>query len=149
MKPPIYSNVQPDETPQHFMGRARMFKQAATAISCDYVNGQQNWPKYALLCHAAELALKAFVRAKEAQGTAVRTHNLHNHNLLGWYQLSVQCGLTHSVEMEENIGALSELHHKALMRYPKRHSRPIPDLSFTDGTVEELISFVSPFINSR
>ena len=149
MRPPIYSSAPPEETPLHFMNRARMFQQAATKIAYDYADGQQNWPKYALLGHAAELALKAFVRVKETQGKAARTHDLHNHDLLGWYQVSVKCGLTQSADMEQNIGVLSELHHKALIRYPKRHSIPIPDLSFVDGTVEELISLIGPFTNAR
>ncbi len=42
MKPPIYSSVQPNETPTQYMHRARQFRRAAMQLA-DYVNGEQFW----------------------------------------------------------------------------------------------------------
>ena len=91
MKPPIYSSVQPDETPTQYMHRARQFRRAAMQMA-DYVNGEQFWPKYALLAHAIELALKAFVNHSTSSGTPSGKEP-KQHDLLGWYQLAVDYGL--------------------------------------------------------
>jgi hypothetical protein len=67
MKPPIFSSFLPDATPMQYMHRARQFRHATMRMA-DYVNGEQFWPKYALLTHAIELALKAFVNHSTPSG---------------------------------------------------------------------------------
>ena len=52
---------------QRYMQRARMFRAAAIRLS-DYSNGEQFLPKYAMLTHAIELALKAFALHSVATG---------------------------------------------------------------------------------
>ena len=65
--PPI-SSVRPTGSgPQQYLHRARMFRDAATELP-DYRNGEQFWPKYALLTHAIELSLKAFARHSVEMG---------------------------------------------------------------------------------
>jgi hypothetical protein len=44
-----------------------MFRDAAVGLS-DYSNGEQYWPKYALLTHAVELSLKAFAQHSVENG---------------------------------------------------------------------------------
>ena len=60
-RPPIFSGPTIGNTPQQYLHRARMFRSAAINLP-DYSNGEQYWPKYALLTHAIELALKAFAQ---------------------------------------------------------------------------------------
>jgi hypothetical protein len=45
---------------QELFARARQFREAATPMP-DMVNSQPNWPKWALVFHAIELALKAAI----------------------------------------------------------------------------------------
>lgn len=146
MEPPIFSAVQPDASPQQYMHRARMFQRAALGMT-DYLNGEQFWPKYAVLCHAAELALKAFVNLEVAKGRTFPAQQPPNHDLLGWYQLALQFGLERNVEMEVNVCLLNELHRSHFMRYPQLQSKPVPSLSFADLTVEYLISVITPVTN--
>jgi hypothetical protein len=146
MVPSIFSTVQPDATPLQYMHRARMFRDAAQEME-NYRSNEQNWPKYALLCHAAELALKAFVNLAVAKGGTLPALPPHNHDLLGRYQLAVQFGLECSAQIEEEVSLLNELHRNHFMRYPQLQSKPLPDLSFADSTVEHLISVITPFTN--
>ena len=61
MRPPIFPPQTIGDTPQQYLHRARMFRDAAMQLP-DYVNSEPNWPRYALLMHAIELALKAYAR---------------------------------------------------------------------------------------
>jgi hypothetical protein len=61
MKPPIFPGLKIEDSPQQYLHRARMFSDAAGKL-VDYVNGETCWPRYALMTHAIELALKAYVR---------------------------------------------------------------------------------------
>ena len=134
MKPPIFSSVQPNGSPQQYMHRARMFRSAAINLP-DISNGEQFWPKYALLTHAIELALKAFV-AHSANSGKPLLKEPKQHDLAGWYHLAVQYGLQHEGEIEERIDLLNELHLNHYTRYPQQWSPPIPDASiiaYLDG----------------
>ena len=108
------------------MHRARQFRRAAMQMA-DYVNGEQFWPKYALLTHAIELALKAFVNHSTSSGIPSGKEP-KQHDLLGWYQLAVDYGLPRDSGIEENVDYLNELHRIHYMRYPQRNSKPIPGL---------------------
>ena len=55
MNPPIFSQPPTGTLAQQHMHRARMFRDAAMRLP-DYSNGEQYWPKYALLTHAIELS---------------------------------------------------------------------------------------------
>jgi hypothetical protein len=48
MKPPIFSMTPTGDTAQQYLHHARMFRDAALKLP-DYSNGEQFWPKYALL----------------------------------------------------------------------------------------------------
>jgi hypothetical protein len=56
-----------------------MFRDAAMGLA-DYLNGEQYWPKYALLTHAVELSLKAFhhrsVETGKPSGKEPKQHDL-------------------------------------------------------------------------
>lgn len=148
MKLPIFSPAQTDGTPMQYMHRARQFRRAAMQMS-DYVNGEQFWPKYALLTHAIELALKAFVSVSTPSGVPLGREP-KQHDLLGWYQLAVNCGLPHDTTIEENVDYLNELHRIHYMRYPQRLSTPVPDLSaIADATANYLLDEITLVTNPR
>jgi hypothetical protein len=107
MKPPLFSQPSSD-TPQQYLHRARMFRDAAMSLA-DYANAEQNWPKYALLTHAAELALKAYVRHSVAKGT-LASKEPRQHDLSGWYQLAMQYGLPDQPTVSTYLDVLNDLH---------------------------------------
>ena len=77
-KLPIFASLPSGNPAQQFMHRARMFRKAACRL-VDYSDGEQFLPKYLLLTHAIELALKAFVLHYDAAGKSFkRDHNLRN-----------------------------------------------------------------------
>jgi len=148
VKPPIFASVQPDASPLQYMHRARQFRRAAMQMA-DYVNGDQFWPKYALLTHAIELALKAFVNHSTPSGMPVGKEP-KQHDLLGWYRLAVECGLPDDAGIDENIEYLNELHRIHYMRYPQRNSNPVPDLSvIADATTDYLLDRITSVTNPR
>jgi hypothetical protein len=125
-----------------------MFRDAAINLP-DYSNGAQFWPKYALLTHAIELALKAFARHSVATGKPAGTEPA-NHDLVGWYELALQYDLQDDLNILENIRILNELHSSHFSRYPQNRSAPLPDASaIADVTVDHLIGIVTRLINPR
>jgi hypothetical protein len=149
MEPPHFASAQPDGTPMQFMHRARQFRRAAMPPMPDYESAGPFWPKYALLTHAIELALKAFV-AKSATAGIPAGKEPKQHDLLGWYQLAVVYGLAHDPRIEENVDYLSELHRIHYMRYPQRSSKPVPNLSvIADETADRLLDQIMPVTNPR
>ena len=59
-KPPMFpSPTHGLPLPVQYLARARLFRNASIG-GVDYVNAEMNWPKYALLLQAIELALKAY-----------------------------------------------------------------------------------------
>jgi hypothetical protein len=81
------------------------------------VNGEQNWPRYALITHAIELALKGFALQHSNVGKV--PGDPKRHDLMGWYQAAIAFGLKCEPGMTENIAALNYLHESHYMRYPK------------------------------
>jgi hypothetical protein len=108
LKPPIFSSVQTNNSPEQYMHRARMFRAAAISLP-DISNGEQFWPKYALLTHAIELALKAFAAHSVNSGKPLPKEP-KQHDLAGWYRLAVQLRLPHDGGIEKNIHLLNSLH---------------------------------------
>lgn len=125
-----------------------MFRDAASRLP-DYSNGEQYWPKYALLMHAIELALKAFVSHSEAAGKLCGQQP-GNHDLCGWYKLALQYGLDYEPALAENIDLLNELHSTHYTRYPQNRATPVPDATtIIDATVDHLIFTFTQSINPR
>jgi hypothetical protein len=91
MRPPVFPTNRSGNEAQQFLHRARMFKSAADQLVA-YSNAEQNWPRYALLLHATELALKGYAKQCEMEG-AVLGKEPANHNLQAWYELAVRLGL--------------------------------------------------------
>jgi hypothetical protein len=148
MRPPIYPMNRSGNEAQQFMHRARMFKDATDKLVA-YTSAEQNWPRYALLLHAWELALKAFAKQCEMQGAQLGKLPA-NHDLQAWYDLAVKHGLKDDPRIAENVAHLTDLHFTAFARYPQERSAPVPDLSImTDETVEYLIDTITQTVNPR
>jgi hypothetical protein len=125
-----------------------MFKKAADELVA-YSNGEQFLPKYALLTHAMELALKAFAAYSVAAGKPEGGH-ISNHDLRGWYRRALQYGLAENPTVTKYIEALQEAHFTHYLRYPKELTAPLPDLSvIVDYTIEYLFDNFTPLINPR
>lgn len=134
MKPPMFSPPSGGSRSQRYLHRARMFRDAAINLP-NYVNGEQNWPAYALLLHACELALKAFCDKSVEQGKP--SERAHNHDLQGWYRIALQYELPTTQQIAESIGILAKIHIDHYTRYPNDENTPIPDLSSVAGEVAE------------
>src|SRR2546423_6912806 len=78
--------------PQELFSRAKQFRDAATPMP-DIVNGRPNWPKWALVFHAIELALKAaIVSAGERGVPQPQVKQPDNHDLSALYEYAVGYG---------------------------------------------------------
>lgn len=147
MKPPIFSSPSVGTKSQQYLHRARMFRSAAVWLPA-YVNSEQNWPAYALLLHACELALKAFCDQCAANETP--SARAPNHDLQGWYRIALQYGLPADPHVADGIDILAELHASHYMRYPDTQKTAIPDISIVaNDVVDRLILAVSPSIYKK
>ncbi|HSZ65806.1 MAG TPA: hypothetical protein VK825_06335 [Xanthobacteraceae bacterium] len=146
MRPPIFGARPDGNTAQQYMHRARMFRAAAMRL-VDYSNAEPNWPKYALVTHAIELALKAFALHCVEKG-ASPAEEPKQHDLVGWYLLAVKYGLPDDPDIEENIGLLNQLHLTHYTRYPQNKVAPNVD-AIADSTVDHLIFTFTQVINPR
>jgi hypothetical protein len=144
MRPPIYPGSAGGTDAVRYLHRARMFRAAAVQLP-DYSNAEQFWPKYALLTHAIELALKAFAFHSIASGKAT-SKEPKQHDLKGWYHLAVHYGLADDSNVATNISLLNQLHATHYTRYPQ--DRAVPDASvIADTTVDHLIFIFTQAIN--
>jgi hypothetical protein len=147
MSAPIFAITSTGTKAQQYLHRARQFREAAIGIP-DSRNGEQNWPKYALLTHAMELALKAFAFHSAGDGPIVNEPT--QHDLVGWYKLAVGYGLEDERTVSENVSLLNELHKTHFMRYPKQLPGPVPNLeAIVDQTVDHLICTFTQVVNPR
>ncbi len=148
MKPPMFSVTTSGNKAQQYIHRARMFRNAAINLP-DYFNGEQYWPKYALLTHAIELALKAFADHSVQSGKPPGKEP-KQHDLCSWYRLALEYGLLDTPGVAENIEILNDLHLTHYTRYPQERASAVPDASvIADSTVDHLIFVFTQSINPR
>jgi len=144
--PPMFSPPQVDLKPQQYLHRARIFRNATLGLTA-YVNGEQNWPAYALLLHACELALKAFCGQAVADGKP--SERAPNHDLQGWYQIALKYGLPADPEVAAGIEIQTEIHSDHQTRYPDNQRR-VPDIwSAANEVADRLIAAATPSVNPR
>ncbi len=126
--------------PMQFLARARLFMKFSLGGAA-YENGEMNWPKYALLLQAIELALKAYC----LQDGRTEPKGLHNHDLKGRYEIACVCGLPFVPDVAASLDILGPVHLDSSARYPK--DRPIYELAHVaEETAQAIIDAVSPFI---
>ena len=140
-KPPMFPSPSRGlSRPLQFLARARLFMNA-TVGDVAYVNGEMNWPKYALLLQAIELALKAYVY----QDGRPPPRGLHNHDLKGWYEHARVCALPPIAGVSEALELLTPVHLDATARYP--NDRPIYELAhIAEETAQAVVAGVERWI---
>lgn len=138
MRPPIDARASSGDARLELLHRARMFRSAAIGMPA-YVGPETNWPAYALMLHACELALKAVCYPPPAGRPG-------NHDLQGWYDLALQCGLDHDPRVAAAIALLGEIHKSHFTRYPDMPGIRPRDLSATDDLVDALIAAATAFV---
>jgi hypothetical protein len=147
MRSPIYEGPLRGTKAQQYLHRARQFRQAAIDLPC-YSNSEQNWPRYALLTHSLELALKAFAFHSVADSPIANEPK--QHDLVGWYELAICYRLEGDRAISEGVGFLNELHKTHFTRYPTELPGPIPNLeAIADQTVDVLITKFTEVVNPR
>jgi len=126
------------------------FRDAAMPLA-SHVNGGTNWPRVALLTHAIELALKAFVlHAVESGSHAAPAQPPANHDLESWCQIAVDFGLPSDARLAERIVVLNGVHKPHFARYPQAPKHPLPDPAIVpDEVVEHLMAVCLPVIFPR
>jgi hypothetical protein len=77
-----------------------------------------SWPRYFLLCHSVELALKAFLLHRGATLDELKDFDIR-HKLDKLVTEAVAKGLHLRQETQEGISALTDAHSEFWHRYPK------------------------------
>lgn len=128
---------------QRFIARARQFRGVALPLE-DMAGPEPNWPKWFLVMHAIELALKAFVISREDTGAqAPPGPEPANHDLVGYYDYAVMYGLARDPIVTNELPHLSDLHRCAYARYPQDKARPVALIAQFDEMVDQLIADIS------
>ena len=97
---------------------ADQFYDAFNKLGPDHLHPSVSWPRYFLLCHAIELALKAYLAKLGATPEQLKHFDLR-HNLKNLVTEAVEKGLHLTTDTQQGIEALDEAHHKFWHRYPR------------------------------
>jgi hypothetical protein len=87
-------------------------------LGADHLHPSISWPRYFLMCHAIELALKAYLAKLGATPEQLRQLE-RRHNLDRLVDEAVKKGLRLTPETQQRIKALAEAHRKFWHRYPR------------------------------
>ena len=139
MKPPIFPPSNASLPALDWHARARMYRDQAIGMP-DIVNCQPNWPRYFLLAHAAELAIRADLVSAKA-GTLGRSVGPEpsKHDLSALYEYACEHGLKSNPQVLGELSCLSEIHKNYVARYPKSPGQ-IWLASEFDDAVENLLT---------
>jgi HEPN domain-containing protein len=124
-----------------FFGRAVQFQRAFGELKePDYP--PHDWPRYFMLCHAIELALKAYLALKGATYKQLKYD--FGHNLTELLTEATKKGLSPTAPTHEAINALNEAHTEYWHRYPDIEGGPwsFPTIGQFAGAASELIQKV-------
>jgi hypothetical protein len=148
MKPPanwIQSGLPPSI---EYLARAEMFRKAAYRL-VDMTDARVNWPKYFLLGHAVELALKAVTKSfEERTGRKPVNPMPTNHDLLGYYNAAVEAGMRQlPFHIEGILQDLAALHEDHIARYPKER-RPVMLATYFDDPTDQVLKAADEVVRS-
>jgi hypothetical protein len=142
VSPPPFGDPRLPMHSQELLARARQYRDATTAM-VDIVNGRPNWPKYTLLMHAIELALKAAIVSYGERGKdKPQGPEPGNHDLSAIYAYAVAYGLKPRQEILDDLPHISELHVVHYARYPQVRARPVALISQYDDMADRIMSDV-------
>lgn len=107
-------------------------------------NGRPNWPKYSLLFHAIELALKAAIVSFGERGVSEPTApQPRNHDLAALYDFAVAYGLIRRQNIRNDLPHISDLHVIHYARYPQVPLRPVALISQYDDLANQILQDVA------
>jgi hypothetical protein len=128
---------------QELLARARQYRNVAMSL-VDIDNGQPNWPKYTLLFHAIELALKAAIVSYGERGLPKPfSPEPGNHDLNALYDYATAYGLIRRQEILNDLPHISELHVIHYSRYPQVPVRPVALISQYDDLADQILNDVA------
>jgi hypothetical protein len=104
-----------------------------------------NWPRYFALCHATELALKAFLLAHGWSDRRIRGRPLR-HSISALMTEAVGAGLSVGALARSEIDLLSQSHEKFWHRYPRQTSNPVFLIEHFEQSFVELLRAVAQAI---
>ncbi|WP_315800191.1 hypothetical protein [Bradyrhizobium sp. SZCCHNS3002] len=131
---------------QELLARARQYRGAALPM-VDIINGRPNWPKYTLLFHAIELALKAAIIFYGELGKEKPSGSEPgNHDLNALYAYAVAYGLKPRQQILDELPHISELHIVHYARYPQVPVRPVALISQYDDLADLIMSDVTDLL---
>lgn len=125
--------------PLDLLNRADEFFQAFKDLP---VGSPPSWPRYFMLCHAIELALKAYL-ASRGKKIADLKKNPFGHDLKNLLTEAINSGLSIGPLARGEIEQLNEAHTKFWHRYPKTDSKPVLIIDCYPPYVAELIGAVA------
>jgi hypothetical protein len=107
----------------------------------------ESWPRYFMLCHASELALKAYLfhygaTPKELKASGVR------HSLTELQTRATNNGLSLSPKVQDDINWLNKAHEAFWHRYPREQGGPVATIDQFQPAVRELLDAVNKAIYS-
>ena len=107
----------------------------------------QSWPRYLMLCHAVELAFKAFLfhhgaTPKDLKAKAVR------HSINELLMRAVNKGLSLNSVAHSDINLLHQAHENFWHRYPKEDGKPVYTIDQFEAPARELLEAVTTAVYS-
>jgi hypothetical protein len=117
--PPIFPPLNAPVPAWDWHAHARMYREQAIGRS-DIVNGEPNWPRYFLLAHAAELAIRSVLVSAKTSGAGRSVGpEPTKHDLSALYEYACKHGLKSNPEILKELAYLSEIHKNYVARYPR------------------------------
>jgi hypothetical protein len=125
--------------------RATDFRVAYHLVKTHANNELPDWPRYFLLSHSIELALKAFLAIHGKTSKDLRKEFGHNLNKL--LKEATKCGLVIGADARKDIARLEKIHNNHWARYPtddneKHYSKPNIAIEEFERTAWELMDQV-------
>lgn len=106
-----------------------------------------SWPRYFLLCHAVEMALKSFLASRGVPVERLEQKN-YGHKIDRLVKRAIRKGLDIGNASTE-LKKLGEAHSNHWARYPHDSGKPVFAVENFEPYVEELIEAVSQAIGRR
>jgi len=136
----LLSPTKPIDPYQHLyardhLQRADEFLQAFKALP---EGVPPSWPRYFLLCHAIELALKAYLLSRNWTKAKLKTIR-YRHDLKALLREATNEELQLSASVAADIEALNEAHQNFWPRYPMEESKPVFIIDPFESAATELI----------
>jgi hypothetical protein len=124
-----------------YLGDAEAYVSAARKL--DEHTGQFS-PKYFLLCHALELALKAYILAKGGTDKEIRKIR---HDLVAAWSSAIALGFRPTnAELDGIVKQVAKAHKDYSFRYGKSWTHFLPSADVFDAAVSRLIEDISPTV---